>query len=135
MCIRDRKGIDREEHGAPLLPNSRQHLSGAKYTLRIMEQAPVTIFVFNTLGDNIFAEVSQEERVFEICNHQSVSAVSYTHLFGDADIVFNAVVEQVGFLGYKAFHFPQVGGVDLVYLLAGYSDFPLLYLPKPHHQF
>ena len=52
-----------------------------------------------------------------------------------ADIVFNAVVEQVGFLGYKAFHFPQVGGVDLVYLLAGYSDFPLLYLPKPHHQF
>ncbi|MBC5787164.1 nitroreductase family protein [Clostridium facile] len=68
------KGIDREEHGAPLLPNSRQHLSGAKYTLRIMEQAPVTIFVFNTLGDNIFAELSQEERVFEICNHQSVSA-------------------------------------------------------------
>ena len=44
--------------------------------------------------------------------------------FGDADIVFNAVVEQVGFLGYKSFPFPQVGGVDLVYLLAGYSDFP-----------
>lgn len=69
-----RAGIAREETGEALLPQSRQHLAGAKYTVKILEQAPVVIFVINALGHNILDELSPEERIFEICNIQSVSA-------------------------------------------------------------
>lgn len=70
-----RKGMEREEAGdAALLPESKQHIEAAKYTISIMEQAPVIIFVVNTMGKGVFEELSEEERVFELCNIQSISA-------------------------------------------------------------
>lgn len=33
-----------------MLPDSSRHLGGAEYTVQIMEQAPVVIFVLNPLG-------------------------------------------------------------------------------------
>lgn len=69
-----RRGIEREERGEALLPQSRQHLAGAKYTLQIMEQAPVSVFVLNSQGKDLFAPMNKEERIFEVCNIQSVSA-------------------------------------------------------------
>lgn len=69
-----RQGLLRERDRQALLPNSRQHLGGAEGTLRIMEQAPVTIFVSNTLGKSLFQPPSFEERVYEICNVQSIGA-------------------------------------------------------------
>lgn len=69
-----RKGVAREESGNALLPDSTQHMMATKYTIQILEQAPVVIFVVNTLGKGIFAELTNEERVYEICNLQSVSA-------------------------------------------------------------
>ena len=69
-----RKGIQREENGAALLPDSRRHIASAKYTVDIMEQTPVIIFVINTDGPGIFAPRSQEEQVYELANIQSISA-------------------------------------------------------------
>lgn len=69
-----RQGISREENECALLPESRQHLDGAKHTATIMEEAPVIVFVMNTLGKSMEAELTAEERVSEICNVQSVSA-------------------------------------------------------------
>ncbi|HJA64693.1 MAG TPA: nitroreductase family protein [Candidatus Mediterraneibacter cottocaccae] len=69
-----RTGIKREENGEALLPGSRQHISAAKYTVKIMEQAPVILFAVNPLGKDIFAEMTPEERIYEICNIQSLSA-------------------------------------------------------------
>ena len=51
-----RLGIGREENDSALLPQSRQHIASAKYTIDIME------------------ELTTEERVYEICNIQSISA-------------------------------------------------------------
>lgn len=67
-------GIAREESGAPLLPESARHLAAAKHTVRILERAPVVIFVLNALGTELLAERSAEERIYQICNIQSVSA-------------------------------------------------------------
>lgn len=69
-----RKGIRREENGTALLPDSRRHIASAKYTVDIMEQTPVIIFVINTDGPGIFAPRSQEEQVYELANIQSISA-------------------------------------------------------------
>lgn len=69
-----RRGISREENEWALLPQSRQHISAAKYTVDIMEDAPVIVFVVNSLGKSILSELTPEERVYEICNIQSISA-------------------------------------------------------------
>lgn len=69
-----RRGILREEMGDALLPRSGKHIAGAKYTAQIMEQASVVVLVINPLGKGIAAELTFEDRVYEICNIQSMSA-------------------------------------------------------------
>ncbi len=69
-----RRGIAREETGISLLPESKRHRAAAKYTVQIMEQAPVVVFIVNPLGKGILEELAPEERIYEICNIQSVSA-------------------------------------------------------------
>ncbi len=74
MLAAFRAGIAREENAEALLPQSREFIAGAKHTVEIMEQTPVVVFVVNALGRSILAELTPEERIYEICNIQSVSA-------------------------------------------------------------
>lgn len=69
-----RQGIEREENDSALLPQSKQHIAAAKYTIDIMAEAPTIVFVLNSLGKSIMEELTTEERVSEICNIQSISA-------------------------------------------------------------
>lgn len=69
------RGLKRERTD-PLLPESAEHLRGAEYTLEIMRQAPAVIFIVNPLGLNLQRTVTPEERIFEICNAQSVGAAA-----------------------------------------------------------
>lgn len=66
-------GLKREAK-TPLLPQSAPYLSGAVHTLAIMRQAPVLIFVVNPLGIDFKGTVTPEERIYEICNAQSIGA-------------------------------------------------------------
>ncbi len=69
-----RQGIEREENGSALLPKRKQYVASAKYTIDIMAEAPAIIFVINSLGKSILSELTPEERVYEICNIQSIGA-------------------------------------------------------------
>ena len=69
-----RTGIAREESDNALLPQSRKYIEAAKYTVRILEQAPVVILAVNPLGKGVLADLTPEERVYETCNIQSLSA-------------------------------------------------------------
>ena len=64
----------RREAQQPLLPESAQYIAGAWNTLAIMQQAPVIIFVVNPLGLDLLTPQNAENRVFEICNAQSIGA-------------------------------------------------------------
>lgn len=80
-----RRGISREEKESALLPQSRQHIPAAKYTVDIMEEAPVIVFVVNTLGKSGFSEMTPEEHIYEICNIQSISAAIENMLLAATD--------------------------------------------------
>lgn len=69
-----RLGIIREENGNALLPQSKQHIAAAKHTVDIMAAAPVIVLVVNSLGKSILSELTAEERIYEICNIQSIGA-------------------------------------------------------------
>ncbi|ENZ9524811.1 TPA: nitroreductase [Clostridioides difficile] len=68
------KGIQNEINDTGLLPGSRQHIAGANYTVEIMKQAPVTIFILNILGKSPLEKLSPEERFYEMANMQSIGA-------------------------------------------------------------
>lgn len=69
-----RRGLTREASGDALLPDSSRFIGGAWATYRSMEQAPVIIFVMNLLGAVLTRPLSAEDRVYEICNAQSIGA-------------------------------------------------------------
>lgn len=67
------QGLAREKE-TPLLPGSASFLQGAEYTMEVMAQAPVVILIMNPLGLPFHQELTPEERIFEICNSQSLGA-------------------------------------------------------------
>lgn len=69
-----REGITNEKNHAGLLPNSLQFISGAEHTMKIMEQAPITVFVFNTEENHLWNETSIENKFFDMANIQSIGA-------------------------------------------------------------
>ena len=73
MLAAARAGLAREKR-TPLLPGSAQYMAGAEHTVQIMEQAPVIILILNTLGLGVEEPLSPEDRIYEICNAQSIGA-------------------------------------------------------------
>lgn len=59
-------GLEREKSN-PLLPESANFLEGAEYTFHIMQQAPVVIFILNSLGVALNLPLTTEERISEMC--------------------------------------------------------------------
>lgn len=72
LCAMER-GLAREKI-YPVLPESVPYLGGAENTYRIMQSAPVLIFIINTLATALTEALSVEARVSEICNMQSIGA-------------------------------------------------------------
>lgn len=68
------QGVEREETGKPVLPNSTKYIPGAKYTMKIMKQAPITVFVLNVLGEHNSLTTNMEDKFYEMANIQSIGA-------------------------------------------------------------
>ena len=56
LCQAMEEGIRREKK-EPFIPDSRPYINGAEHTLRIMQQAPVLIFIVNTLAASFNEEL------------------------------------------------------------------------------
>ena len=54
--------------------------------------------------------------------------------FGNPQVVFDAVVEQVGLLGDEALHLPQIVRIDIRNPCAGMRYAAFLHVPEPHEQ-
>lgn len=99
------EGFEREiTSNDSLLPNSTIHIKGTKYSLEIMKDAPVTIFVINTASKGLFAELSDEERVYEFANTQSVSAAIENILIEATDRGLGTLWICDIFFAYKELH-------------------------------
>ncbi len=68
------KGILREENEQAMLPNSKNGLSDAKNTWKIMVEAPILIIVLSTNGKNPFNELDADSRFVEMCDTLSIGA-------------------------------------------------------------
>ena len=117
-----KKGLEREkEH--PLLPESADYLSGAKYTLEIMEQAPVMIFIVNSLGVDIHSDLNSEQRIYEICNAQSIGAAIENMILAATDLGLGSLWICDTYFAYKELcDWLHMEGELFAALTIGYAD-------------
>ena len=81
-----KRGIENEKNNKGLLPNFLHYISGAENTLNMMEQAPVTVFVFYTKANNLWHEASVESKLFDVANIQSIGAAIENMLLAATDL-------------------------------------------------
>ena len=119
-CRAMEEGIRREKK-EPFIPDSVPYINGAEHTLRIMRQAPVLIFIVNTLAFSFDKELSVDERVSEICNAQSIGAAI-------ENMTLEATAQGLGSLWICDSFFAQKelsewsGGELYAVLAVGYAD-------------
>jgi nitroreductase len=68
-----KKGIENEKYGNGIFIHHKQLAVPAEYTMKIMEEAPVTIFVINTV-EKLKLTQTIEEKLGEMVNIQSIGA-------------------------------------------------------------
>jgi len=122
MLAAMRKGLNQEKE-CPLLPESVPYLSGAEYTLKIMEQAPVIIFVVNSLGKDIQSSLTSEERIYEICNAQSIGAAIENMTLTATEIGLGSLWICDTYFAYKELKdWLNVEGELFAAMAVGYAD-------------
>ncbi len=117
-----RKGLTRERE-YPLLPESAQYLSSAEYSLKIMEKAPVIIFIVNSIGIDIHSSLKPEERIYEICNAQSIGAAIENMTLTAAELGLGSLWICDIYFAYKELcDYLKVDGELFAAMTVGYAD-------------
>ena len=119
-CQAMEEGLKREKK-TPFIPESSPYITGAEHTLWIMRQAPVLIFIVNPLASSFEKVLSNDERVSEICNSQSIGAAI-------ENMTLEATAQGLGSLWICNSFFAQrelsdwAGGELYAVLAVGYAD-------------
>lgn len=119
-----RQGIAREKE-RPLIPESAMHIGGVEHTLSIMEQAPVVVFIANTLGVEITdsSVLSTDERVGEICNAQSIGAAIENMCLTATELGLGSLwICDTFFAQYELKEWLKIDGELYAALAIGYAD-------------
>ncbi len=117
-----RKGLEREKIN-PLLPKSAQHLDGAKYTLKSIEQASAIIFIVNTLGIDVLSPLNTEEHIYEICNAQSIGAAVQNMTLAAAELGLGSLWICDTYFSYQELKdWLKAGGELFAAMAIGYAD-------------
>ena len=116
------KGLEREKE-KPLLPDSTNNFSDAENTFKIMQQAPLIIFIINRFGSCIDKTLTPEERVYEICNAQSIGAAIENMSLAADDLGLGSLwICNTYFAYYELCEWLQTDKSLFAALAAGYAD-------------
>ncbi len=70
------QGIDRSEAGGGIITGSREYIANARYTLKCMAAAPVTVFVMNPTGKSLRDNWTAAEKIHEMSDVQAIGAAA-----------------------------------------------------------
>ncbi len=100
-----RRGFARDMQGEGLLgllAANPSLLASAEHSLRVMEQAPVTIFVLNTDGNTLKEGASIQDRLLDVTNLQSIGAAIQNMLLAAGDLGIGSLWICDVFFAYDA---------------------------------
>lgn len=114
------RGLEREKV-KPLMPGSVHHIADAVHTFGIMRQAPAVIFVVNPLGIDAEKNITPEERVYEICNMQSIGAAIENMSLTATELGLGSLWICNTYFAYRELY-EWLGGYPAAALAVGYAD-------------
>lgn len=117
------RGMEREKGADALMPNFRQYISSARHTLSIMRKAPVTIFVMNTLALDLQQPLTSEERIYELCNAQSIGAALENMTLAATELGLGSLwICDTYFAQQELMEFLNTDGDLIAAMTIGYAD-------------
>jgi nitroreductase len=93
-------GLESIKNGVGFLP-SAPYIKGFDYSIGIMEEAPVTVFVFNTAGHNPWDETNIEGKLADVANIQSIGACIENMLIAATDLGLGSLWICDVFISYR----------------------------------
>ncbi len=73
------------KEGGPLAGNE-EYIPSAVYTARVLELAPVTVFIMNTNGSSLYEDRTTMQKVLDLCDIESISAAIENMVLAAADM-------------------------------------------------
>lgn len=95
------KGIERSAAGEGLLTPLPGYIENARFTLRAMGEAPVTVIAVNPLGRSPLAEWTAEDKINELSNVQAVGAAAENMALAAADLGIGSLWNGNIFFAYE----------------------------------
>ena len=71
-----KEGIDRAERGEGIITGSKEYIANARYTMKCMAAAPVTVFITHPEGRRLREDWSAAEKIHELSDVQSIGAAA-----------------------------------------------------------
>lgn len=71
-----KEGIDRAERGEGIITGSKEYIANARYTMKCMAAAPVTVFITHPEGRSLREDWSAAEKIHELSDVQSIGAAA-----------------------------------------------------------
>lgn len=96
-----KEGMENEKSGNGIFNQNRHFIAPAEYTMKIMAEAPITIFVINT-ADKIVLTQTMEEKLGEMANIQSIGASIQNMLLAACDYGIGSLWICDIFFAYRA---------------------------------
>lgn len=116
------RGLEHEKR-EPFLPESSGNLADAEHTLKVMRQASAVIFVVNVLGAELSRALTVDERVYEICNAQSIGAAVQNMSLAAVELGLGSLwVCNTFFAQRELNEWLNTGGELFAALAVGYAD-------------
>lgn len=94
-------GIENSRERMKNFPDINHFLASAVNSAKVMEQAPITVFVLNTVDDHPWVERSMELRLSECANTQSIGAAIENMLLAAASLGIGSLWICDVFFAYK----------------------------------
>ena len=67
-----KEGIDRSERGEGIITGSKEYIANARYTMKCMAAAPVTVFITHPGGKSLREDWSAAEKIHELSDVQAI---------------------------------------------------------------
>ena len=71
-----KEGIDRAERGEGIITGSKEYIANARYTMKCMAAAPVTVFITHPEGRSLREDWSAAEKIHELSDVQAIGAAA-----------------------------------------------------------
>lgn len=119
------EGLDRAEKGGGLLTAQPGDLDNARFTLRAMSEAPVTIFIVNPLGRPLRSHWTPADKVNELSHMQAIGAAAENMALAAADLGISSLWNGNIFFAYDELtRWLHADGEIALALSLGYSAQP-----------